>query len=189
MTADEDADEVEVQRLLAEMAAGDEEALSRFYRKYERTVYAFAMNQLRDPHAAADVVNEVMLAAWRGAASFGGRARVTTWLLGIARNKIVDVLRKRRPEAHEEVDERIPDQDARTSVDLIARAEDAARLHECIEGLSENHRAVVHLAFFEDLHYEAIAELLECPPGTVKTRMFHARANLKRCLERAAQGL
>lgn len=189
MTADKGPDDDEVRQLLAELASGSEEALTRFYRRYERTVYAFAMNQLRDPHAAADVVNEVMMAVWRGAAEFGGRSKVTTWLLGIARYKIVDVLRRRRPEAHDELDEQLPDADARTSVDVIASAESAARLHECIEQLSENHRAVVHLAFFEDMHYESIADVLECPPGTVKTRMFHARANLKRCLERAAEGL
>lgn len=188
MTADESRQEDDELRLIEALSAGSDQALSRFYRRYERTVYAFAMSQLRDPHAAADVVNEVMLAVWRNAGAFGGRSKVSTWLLGIARNKIVDVLRRRRPEAHDELDEQLPDEEARTSVDLIAGAEDSARLHECIERLSKNHRAVVHLAFFEDMHYEAIAEVLDCPPGTVKTRMFHARSYLKRCLERAVPG-
>lgn len=156
--------------------------MAEFYRMYEARVYAFARNRLNDPHAAADIVNETMLAVWRGAHRFRGQAKVSTWLLGIAHNKIIDCLRRRRGD-HDELDDSQLTDDVPASTELIARAEDADAVHACLAGLSDEHRQVMHLVFFEELSYPEIAEIVEVPEGTVKSRMFHARKLLKRCLE------
>ncbi len=156
--------------------------MEAFYRQFESRVYAFALNRLNDPHAAADIVHEVMLAVWRGAGRFEGASKVTTWLLGIARNKVVDRMRKRGAEMYDELDPDTADTRATAQADAIAGAQDARRLHECLRALSEAHREVVHLAFFEDMSYGEIAAVVGCPEGTVKTRMFHARRALRGCL-------
>ncbi|MDH3280877.1 MAG: sigma-70 family RNA polymerase sigma factor [Gammaproteobacteria bacterium] len=172
------------ERLLERIASGSSEAMADFYRQFESKVYAFALRKLNDPHGSADIVNEVMMAVWQGAGGFQANAKVSTWLLGITHNKVIDRIRKNVRNESEELSETMPDTDRTAAVDLVARAQDAERLSECMERLSQAHREVVHLAFFEDLTYGEIAEIVGCPEGTVKTRMLHAKQNLKRCLSR-----
>ena len=139
------------------------------------------MSRLGNTADAADILNEVMLEVWRHANRFEGRSRPLTWVLGIAHHKAIDQLRRRK-EPHVDVDEvDIPD-DVPTAADALAGLEDAERVRQCVEKLSAAHRLVVHLAFYDDLSYPEIAVLADCPVGTVKTRMFHARQLLKRCL-------
>lgn len=173
--------------LLTRMAAGSETALREFYRQFHGQVYAFALKHLRDPADAADVLNEVMLEVWRSAGRFEGRSKVLTWVLGIAHHKAVDRLRRRKNRVHDELDDQIEDADSPNATDLIAAAQNAALLHRCLDGLSDTHRQIMHLAYFEDLSCEEISEISECPVGTVKTRMFHARRLLKRCLAALAE--
>jgi len=168
--------------LLARIAAGSEEALTAFYRLHEGSVYAFALRRIGDAAAAADVLNEVMLEVWRGAQRFQGRSRVRTWLLGITHHKVVDLLRKRGRHEADELPPDLADTDAVSAVDALSGAQDAVLLRRCLERLPDTHRQVVHMAFFDELSYPEIAVILACPEGTVKTRMFHARAKLKRCL-------
>ncbi len=175
-------DDGQAATLLAAIADGSEPALERFYRTYEGVVYTFALRRLGEPADAADVLNETMLEVWRGAGRFEQRARVRTWLLGIAHHKILDRMRRRGRRREDELDPAMPDDEAEPAWASIAAAQDAGRLRACLDRLSDAHREVVHLAFFEDLSYPEIARLVGCPEGTVKTRMFHARRALKRCL-------
>lgn len=171
------------------IATGDETAMREFYQSFHGVVYAFALRRLSHSAEAADVLNEVMLEVWRHAARFEGRSKVQTWLLGIANHKIIDKLRQRKHSQHEVFDDDIADENNPTALDAIAGAEDAARVRDCIEGLSDAHRQVVHLAFFEELSYGEIAQIAACPEGTVKTRMFYAKQALKRCLAAAMQDI
>ena len=82
------------QQLLLEIAVGSQSAMEQLYQNFESRLYHFALNRLHDNFEAADVVNEVMLQVWRGAGRFQGRSKVSTWIFGIAHNKIVDRLRK-----------------------------------------------------------------------------------------------
>ncbi|MCR4333003.1 MAG: sigma-70 family RNA polymerase sigma factor [Sulfuricaulis sp.] len=173
--------------LLTRIASGNETALREFYQAFHGRVYAFAIKRLRDPADAADVLNEVMLEVWRSAARYEGRSRALTWVLGITHHKTIDNLRRRKNYPQDELDVEIEDENSPTALDALAGAEDAAQLRRCLEGLSDAHRLIVHLAFFEDLPYEEIAKVADCPIGTVKTRMFHAKRRLKRCLAALAE--
>jgi RNA polymerase sigma-70 factor, ECF subfamily len=180
MPANAAADEA---MLIAGIARGREQDMGEFYRRYHGRIYAFLLRRLRNAADAAEVANEVMLEVWRGAERFEGRAKPLTWVLGIAQHKAMDRMRRSgQATAQDERDpDNLPDGSA-GAIELIAQAQDAALVRRCLERLSEAHRAVVHLAFFEDLGYAEIAAILECPEGTVKTRMFHAKQGLKRCL-------
>lgn len=169
--------------LLTQIASGKEPSLTTLYQLMEKPVYRFAMSRLRDPHAAAEVLTETMLDIWRNADRFEGRSKVSTWIFGIARFKVLDVLRAREKHQYEELDSEMVDDDAPTTLDWVAGLEDHKALHHCLDGLPDTHREVIHFTFFQDMHYDEIAEIMQCPSGTIKSRMFHARQLLKRCLE------
>lgn len=171
--------------LIARMAHGDQAALAELYRMLAPQVHAFALRQLSNPDEAREVTVDTMHDVWKGAAGFRGDALVRTWVFGIARHKLLDRLRQRptrRTVDLEEVSEILPSEDA-SAFDLLARRQRAEHVAHCIERLSAEHRECVQLVFFHDLGLAEVAELQKCPENTVKTRMFHARRHLKRCLE------
>ena len=106
-----------------------------------------------------------------------------SWILSLARNKVIDHLRKQAKVSLAEPDENAPTEDPDAEA-VVAAAQDAQRVRACVDKLSERQRAVVHLAFFEDLSYPEIAAIENSPEGTVKTRIFHAKKLLMRCLSR-----
>lgn len=114
---------------------------------------------------------------------------VRTWVFGIAYRKTVDAFRKRgKVETRDELPEQIDPADA-ADMTLNARQE-AVHLKSCLNGLSEEQRLAISLAYFEDMTYDEIAEVAGVPAGTVKSRVFHAKKLLAACMrsriERAA---
>jgi RNA polymerase sigma-70 factor, ECF subfamily len=169
--------------LLQQIAQGSVPAMETFYHLFERTVYRYALAQLSNPFDAAEVLNDVMLDVWRQAGRFEGRSAVSTWLIGMARHKALDRLRARQRHGGEALPDDIEDS-APVAEQLLAAAQDAQRVRDCMARLPSVQREVMHLAFFEDMGYEAIAALMQCPPGTVKSRVHHAKETLKKCLNR-----
>lgn len=161
--------------------------MTELYARHGRRLYAFALSRLGDPVAASDVVSETLVECWRGAGRYAGRSRVTTWLLGIARHKVVDELRRRATRAHEELDEAHADPSVGDPGEALDGAGAQVRLRGCLERLGAAQREAVHLAFYEELSCAEIAEVAGIPVGTVKTRLFHARRWLRRCVEGAAE--
>ena len=174
----------EDRELLKRIASGNRDAMAELYRRYESGLFAFAMKRLSDSQTASDVVHEVMIAVWNGASGFQGRSRVKTWMFGIAHKKSVDQIRKNVRHSAEALDDHTPDATSASAHDLIAAAQDRHMLSRCLEKLSEMHRQVVHLAFFEDMAYAEIATIAGVPEATIRTRMFHAKKLLKKCLSR-----
>lgn len=168
--------------LISRIADGDDEAFATLYRDLEPRVYRFILSKLNDSFEAADILNEVFLEIWRSAGKFEGRSKPTTWIFGIAYNKVMDRFRKTRPEdltdpAMLEQTDESPDQAA-----VLSALEEGEHLRACLDKLKPAQRSVMELAFFEDLPYREIAEIVDCPEGTVKTRIFHAKEALYRCL-------
>jgi RNA polymerase sigma-70 factor (ECF subfamily) len=178
-----EADEKDRQ-LLKGIVAGDQSAMRDFYNAHESRIYAYATNKLNDTHAAADIVNEVMIAVWKGADKYQGKSKVRSWLLRIAHYKVVDVYRKNGRAEMTELDEALPDEENVSTLEIVGALENRKYINECLERLSDSHREVIHLSFFEDMAYADVATIMGCPEGTVKTRMFHARQLLKRCLQK-----
>ena len=175
----------EERALVQRIAERDEKALEELYRRYEPRVLAFAQQRLNDMATAFDTLNEVMLEVWKSAERFEGRSSVATWILSITRHRVIDRLRQRGDRVFEEMDDAATDERAVDAEGALAGAADARQVRHCIEELPSAQRDAVHLAFFEDLSYADIARVMECPEGTVKTRVYHAKRALKDCLANA----
>ena len=172
--------------LMGRVAEGDRTALSALYRRYETPVYRFILSKLNDPHEAADILQDVFIEVWRSAGRFEGRSKVQTWIFGIAWRKAIDAHRKR---ARVSVSDEIPETED-DSVDTeacVLAGQEAEHVHHCLGTLSDDHRTAVRLAFLEDMSYRQIAEVLSIAEGTIKTRIFHAKKLLLRCLQGRVQ--
>jgi RNA polymerase sigma-70 factor, ECF subfamily len=163
--------------------------MTQLYRALSGAVFGFVRQRLSalDDHAVQAVVGEAMYEVWRSAPSFAGGSQVTTWVLGIARHKLLDAVRKSRQNGtntHEDIAdhaESLADESADV-VTMLSQKQRAEWLAYCMEKLPVDQRESVHLMLVEGLSVDAIAQVQDCPHGTVKTRVFHAKAKLKTCL-------
>ena len=167
--------------LLTRIASRDRRAFELLYRRYARAVYGLALRRLGDRGRAEDAVQETFAAVWRSAASYrperGSGAR---WLYAVARNAIVDRFRA-RPEQTAELSESAS---AEEGPDERAEAGWVAwRVHRALEELPEHERTVVELAYWSGLSQSEVAEFLNVPLGTVKTRTRSALARLADILD------
>jgi RNA polymerase sigma-70 factor, ECF subfamily len=171
--------------LLERISAGDEAAMAEFYRLFARQVYAFALRHLGRPAEAEDVVVDCMYEVWNSAGRFGGRSLVRTWLFSIARFRLLDRIRKRGPENAVDIDDMKETlaSDDEGGFGALAERQRSEHVAHCMDKLSPEHRECVHLVFYMELPLAEVAEIQNCPENTVKTRLFHAKRNLKRCLE------
>ena len=157
--------------LIADVANGDEAAFRQLYDRFADRVYRYAYTILRGKHLAEEVAQETMIAVWKGASKFAGRSKVSTWIFGIARNQAYSLVRK------EIRTERVPDVSL-VQPDPAPGIHRQERVARALERLSDDHREVVFLTFYEGLSYGEIASILDIPRGTVKSRMFHAKKQL-----------
>jgi len=160
--------------LVHKIAAGDHVAMKQVYELHSGPLFNFVKNWLADPHEASDIVHETMLEVWRRADRFQGRSSLKSWIFSIARNKSID---KNRKSSRMLYTDEVPDMadDIPNPVEVLEVSQDAALLKACIAKLSDTHRRMIHLAFYEDLSYREISEIEDCPIGTVKTRILHAK--------------
>jgi RNA polymerase sigma-70 factor, ECF subfamily len=170
--------------LLARIKNGDENAFRTLYTAFSRRIFAFALNQIHDEARAEEVVIDTMHEVWKKPTEFNGTSKLSTWVLGIARFKVLNSFRESKHD-HEELNEDIAESiecEGHTPFESLAEQERAAGIRRCMQKLSDDHRESMQLAFFEGLTLAEIAELQSCPENTVKTRLFHARQKIKNCL-------
>ncbi len=178
--------------LLSRVALQDRVAFDTLYRRYYSRTFQFVMRVVRNESTAEEVVSDTMFAVWRGAATFEGASSVSTWLLGIAyRQALKSLDRNRKHSVVDSNDEMLAEAvDANPSADpetVALTDSDSEVLQRGLDSLSEQHRVVVELTATGHTSVE-ISEILDCSENTVRTRMFHARQQLKRFLTRAAGG-
>jgi RNA polymerase sigma-70 factor (ECF subfamily) len=165
-------------RLIERICHGDQHAFEQLYRIYHPRLTRFVSNIVRRAPLVEEVLNDTMLVVWTHPDRFNGKSKVSTWIFAIAYRKSLKALRRH--------DEPIEDKNAanRPSPDAgpeqqLGRREIQAVLLGAIGELSADHRAVVDLTYFHEIGYREIAEIMDCPIDTVKTRMFHARRHLR----------
>jgi RNA polymerase sigma-70 factor (ECF subfamily) len=172
--------------------AGATDALERLLSEARPKMFALAMRVLSNADDAEDAVQDAMIKVWRNLRRFEGRAAFTTWLHRIAINAALDRMRRRgsvhisadAPDEHpqEAAEASMPETPER----IYARAETAVVVRRAMEGLSETHSEALRLCDLEGESYATIAEVTECPLGTVMSRLFHARRKLARELTEVA---
>ena len=168
--------------LIARIADGDHTAFASFFQRYADRIYRYALTLVRERALAEEVVQETMLAVWKGAGTFRGDARPSTWVLGIARHKGLDKLRREEQNARLQAEHEEPDTAADPEREA-ARELLQDRVRAALEKLPGGHRETVVLAFYHGLSYREIAKLLGCREGTVKSRMFYAKERLRELLQ------
>ena len=189
-----------IRRLLA---AGDRRAaLAALMELHGDTVYRYCASLLRDPHQAEDVLQTVFLDAFQALPAFEGRSTFRTWLLGIARHRCLDGVRKRSrwrrlfglgggaPEgarpgrdaaAVDAAVARVPQPGP--GADAYADAEIGPLLEECLGGLAPAARDSVILRFRSELSFQEMATVAGATPGALRVRVCRAVEALRRCLE------
>jgi RNA polymerase sigma-70 factor (ECF subfamily) len=164
------------------MARGDHDALAELYDRHARLVYSLALRIVRDQGDAEDIVQEVFAQAWRQAGRYqASRGSVIAWLLNLTRSRAIDRLRGRRsrPEAAgDPVELQLPDL-AQPIDEVLALSGQATQIRAAVQELSVLQRIAIELAFYEGLTHVEIAERLELPLGTVKTRIRQGLLKLK----------
>ena len=168
-------------RLVGLIAAGESSAFEQLYRAYHPRLTRFLERVMRRRGLMEEVLNDTLLVVWHCAGSYDRTSKVSTWIFAIAYRKALKALQR--------LDEPLADDQVVERVDLGPGPEQQLsgwQLHvalvRALDDLSPEHRAVVDLTYFHGIGYREIAEIVDCPVDTVKTRMFHARRRLKRLL-------
>ncbi|HSL58285.1 MAG TPA: RNA polymerase sigma factor [Acidimicrobiales bacterium] len=162
-------------------SAADAE-LARLIAEHSEVVYRLARSVVRDPALADDVTQETMIKAWRALPDWGDDPIPRAWLLRVARNTAISLLRSRRDDVRSP--ETLPDASGGPATDTWAADRAAVDdLWLALGRLDETSRSLVVLRELSGLTYEEIAEVLDLPLSTVKTRLFRARRTLQAQLE------
>ena len=181
------------QAVLGRMGRGDDAALAELYDRHARPVYSLALRILQDAADAEDVVQEVFTQAWRQASRYDpSRGAPAAWLLTMARSRAIDRLRARRvrpdglglPDNLRDIPDP-PDKSTPADAQLVS-AEQVERVRKALSALPLLQRVALELAYYEGLTHAEIAERLEQPLGTVKTRIRLAMLKLRDVLAGAA---
>jgi RNA polymerase sigma-70 factor (ECF subfamily) len=185
--------------LICAIARQDRHAFEALYRNYAPRLGRYLFGLLGNRETVEETVNDVMLVVWESAAQFNpATSRLSTWLFGIAHNKARKAFARgrqsmeivleadesaRRAETDEDMNDAGIHLDLHDPEHMLVGSQLARALERALRHLSPEQRAVVELAFAEDLSYQEIAAITGCPVNTVKTRVFHARKRLAQLLE------
>jgi len=168
------SDEILVERI----AAGNKLAMQALFARHRTSVYRWLLRFVSNETLAEDLLSEVFLGVWRQAARFECRSSVSTWLLSIARHKALSARRHRtEAELDEKIEATVADPADDPEVALQEKNRDAL-LRRALTRLSPEHRQVIDLVYYHEKSIDEVAQIIDVPPATVKTRMFYARKKL-----------
>ena len=178
--ADPEPDEA----LLERIATGDDDALAALCARHQQRLRAYLTLLTSDKGLVEEVLQDTLLAVWKGANGFAGQASVRAWLLGIARRRAYAVLR-RRVWHLVPVDEIGPEEVplAPDPADVSLATAERAELEAAIHRLGPAHQEIIALVFVHELTYQELADMLGVPIGTVKSRLHAARQALRTLLD------
>jgi RNA polymerase sigma-70 factor (ECF subfamily) len=183
--------------LIRRARAGDHLAQDQIAREHRRAMYLLALQMLRNPEDAMDVVQDSLLRFFKNLHRFDPDRPVKPWLFQIVRNRARDILRRRKVRKHDSIDDR--DDEGNLRFELLDPKADPERdtqairlqahLWKTLDLLSENQREILILRDYQDLSYAEIAETLKIPIGTVMSRLHGARKKLRGHLESDLESL
>lgn len=167
--------------LVSRIVSRDRRAFQELYESYHPRLSHFVLRLVKRSSLVEEVVNDTMMDVWEGLERFKGESRLSTWVFAIAYRKGMKALARNDDPVDDDTNEAM----ASSEPSPEQNASDSQRyttVRRAMNELSSDHRAVVHLTYFHEMGYREIADIMECPIDTVKTRMFHARRHLKTLL-------
>ena len=184
-----DYESLEDHQLIQRISQVDKDALEALYTRFQTPVYSLAMYMLKQPALAEEVTQDIFLNIWLKAGSFNSeRGQPKGWIMSVAHHKIVDVIRSRRrtivntdPADYETLD-LLPASGASTEAQVEQTLE-LERIMRALATIPESQRQVIMLAYFEGFSQSEMAERLDQPLGTIKTRVRLAMQKLRTVLE------
>ncbi len=165
--------------LLQQTAAGDRESFQALYEASNHRLTVYLHRMVRDTNSIDDILIETYTQIWKNSNNFQGRSKVLTWMIGIARNLALKEIGKNK--YHDDICDHPEIAAAEINFEAGNRKEVFRR---ALDLLTNKHREILELAFYQDLAYQEIAHILNIPESTVKTRIFYAKAALKTVLEK-----
>jgi RNA polymerase sigma-70 factor (ECF subfamily) len=181
---DETAEQLYERILICRCQGGDGDALRELVAKYSPGLRFYLRKLTRNDHAADDLLQETWWEIYRKFSLLQNHAAFTAWIYRIARDKAYRLLR-RRPRETLETDGRLPGV-AAPEEQAEFTAEDVERVRRALDELQPEHREVIVLWFIEQMTYEQIAAVIDCPMGTVRSRIHYAKQRLRQLLGVAA---
>lgn len=172
--------------LITRICNADEKALELLYHHYYARLFRFVARVTQKTDIIEEVINDVMYVVWKKASTYNHQCQPSTWIFGIAYNKARQAyssVSNTDEESFDEFDDNNLVLEEKHSG--LQQLEISNWLESGLETLSLDQRTVIELTYFQGLHYSEIAELMECPENTVKTRMHHARKKLALALKNA----
>ena len=163
--------------LLRRVSGGDRDAFRDLYLRYHRRLARFLSRVTRGREDAEEIINDTLWIVWQRAGDFRNASRVSTWIMGIAYRRALKVIR--RAATHARVMTLEGTDNEPLAVDALEAADNRQMLERALATLPVEQRLVLEFTYYLDHSCEEIAEIMECPVNTVKTRMFHARRKLR----------
>jgi RNA polymerase sigma-70 factor (ECF subfamily) len=171
--------------LVQSIADGDKAALKLLYLRHRERVYRFVLRLTGSESMADEAVHEVFLAVWRDAEKFEGKSQVGTWLLAIARFKVLSEIRRRSEAPLDERAAALIEDPADSPSTAIEKRQRSDILQRCLAKLSPIHRDVINLIYYQEKKVEEVARSTGAPVATIKTRLHYARNHLAELLTEA----
>jgi RNA polymerase sigma-70 factor (ECF subfamily) len=169
----------EEQTLMRRLAHRDRQAMGELYGRFSQPLFAYLVRLIGDPAIAEELLQETMLLAWQKASTFRGGSRLSTWLFGIARN-LARNAQRRSPLPTVGLED---ETSLAGSEGIASPAGQRLDLAQALARLSPEHREVVQLVLVHGFTYDEAAHIVGCPVGTVKSRLFYARRQLRSWLQ------
>ena len=167
--------------LLRQVAAGDRTAFKELYLIYHRRLARFLMRMTSRHDLIEEVINDTLWTVWLKAGDFRGDSLVSTWIVGITYRRALKALRR-----HGTPRPMLVVEDVAVAPDAQLEDENRQWLGQALAELPLEQRMVMEFSYLMGHSCEEIAQIMQCPVNTVKTRMFHAREKLRRSLPRLA---
>lgn len=167
--------------LVRAIAQGDGQALDKLYARHGPGLLAYLTSRLGERQLAEEVLQDVMLAVWKGAGRFRGESKVRTWLISIARYRAINAQRRRRLQ-QVPLDETIPAQEETGPKGLLERAAEQDELRGAMAHLPVEQRETLELVFYHGLSGPEVAAIQGISVGTVKSRLHRAKKALRKWL-------
>lgn len=168
--------------LLAVRDHGDRAAFARLFDHFAPRLKAMLLRKGQTDGTAEDIVQDVMLSVWHKAAQFDPhRAEASAWIYRIARNRQIDILRRRAPITPEDLPE--IESDEPDAAQILGLEQEGAKLRAALAGLNPDQTRILEQAFFEDLPHSQISEATGLPLGTIKSRIRLGLEKLRRDLK------